>query len=377
MSNINIYSNKWELEGQFNTIDEVVEDWLVDEESVEEALDQLTLINNRYLVYEDDLGKKLHLISQVIEEELLDILGDSLDKEDDRLVKYQVELKQEVERSSQYKYDFDTVSRKYMTIVHEQEQLLTKVKELDEQLHVSTTNHQNALQTIDKLTKDNKKLTRELDSTSQLLQQVEAVLRGEPEHSSEVRKQQSRTIEPEPQKEESGLIRDESITDDMDLSNDLVESEEVDESYPIEDTGNNTKGKSKKVEGPKKVLKARVKWEQVLQNPSFPLLTDLKNKKFWHLSELSSKLSKPPRSIITESDLDFIVHKVFTKVGYKKEMPNPKLLNTQEATWIILATYYNSDTSLVGLERLAKSVGVLYDDWYANREIIFKTLKQG
>lgn len=379
MSNINIYSNKWELEGQFNTIDEVVEEWLVEEGEVEEALDQLTLINNRYIVYEDDLGKQLHLISQVIEDGLLDVLGDSLDKEDERLVKYQVELKQEVERSSQYKHDFDTVSRKYMTIVHEQEQLLTKVKELDEQLHVSTTNHQNALQTIDKLTKDNKKLTRELDSTGQILRQVEAVLRGEPEHSSEVRKQQSRPIEPEPQSEAGvdDLIRDGAITDDMDLSNNLVESEEVDESYPIEDTGNNTKGKSKKVEGTKKVLKARVKWDQVLQNPSFPLLTDLKNKKFWHLSELSSKLSKPPRSIITESDLDFIVHKVFTKVGYKKEMPNPKLLNTQEATWIILAAYYNSDKSLVGLERLTKSVEVLYDDWYTNREIIYKTLKQG
>ena len=58
-------------------------------------------------------------------------------------------------------------------------------------------------------------------------------------------------------------------------------------------------------------------------------------------------------------------------------MPNPKLLNAQEATWIILASYYNSDVSVVGLERLTTSVEVLYDDWYSNREVIAKTLKQG
>ena len=104
---------------------------------------------------------------------------------------------------------------------------------------------------------------------------------------------------------------------------------------------------------------------------------ELKQKKFWHVSELASKLSKPPRSIVTESDLDFIVHKVFKGLGYKKEMPNPKLLNAEEATWIILASYYNSDTTLVGLERLARSVEVLYDDWNTNHAVIKKTLKQG
>lgn len=371
VSKINIYSNKWELEGQFNTIDEVVEEWLVDEESVEEALDQLTIINNRYLVYEEELGKKLHLISRVIEDELLDVLGESLDKEDERLIYYQVELKQEVERANQYKHDFETVNRKYMTVVHEQEQLLRRAKELEEQLQVATTNHQNSLQLNEELTGTNRKLERELGIAEQLLTQVEAILRGEPVHSQDEDTAQTLTND----LDDTGLTKGGTITDGVNLNEDVVESEELDEEEELErsvEGSHNTRGGKVK-----KKVKARVKWEEVLKNPSFPLLSDLKQKKFWHLSELSSKLSKPPRSIVTESDLDFIVHKIFTKLGYKKDMPNPKLLNAQEATWIILASYYNSDASVVGLERLAKSVEMLYDDWYKNREVIVKTLKQG
>lgn len=371
VSKINIYSNKWELEGQFNTIDEVVEEWLVDEDSVEEALDQLTVINNRYLVYEDELGNQLHLISQVIEEELLDVLGESLDKEDERLIYYQVELKQEVERASQYKHDFETVNRKYMTVVHEQEQLLRQAKELEEQLQVATTNHQNALQLNEALTGTNRKLERDLGVAEQLLTQVEAILRGEPVHSQGVDTAQTITND----LDDKGLTKGGTLTDGVNLNVDVVESEELDEGEELDKSvggSHNTRGGKVK-----KKVKARVKWEQVLKNPSFPLISDLKQKKFWHLSELSSKLSKPPRSIVTESDLDFIIHKIFSKLGYKKDMPNPKLLNAQEATWIILASYYNSDVSVVGLERLATSVEVLYDDWYSNREVIAKTLKQG
>lgn len=371
VSKINIYSNKWELEGQFNTIDEVVEEWLVDEESVEEALDQLTIINNRYLVYEEELGKKIHLISRVIEDELLDVLGESLDKEDERLIYYQVELKQEVERANQYKHDFETVNRKYMTVVHEQEQLLRRAKELEEQLQVATTNHQNSLQLNEALTGTNRKLERELGIAEQLLTQVEAILRGEPVHSKGVDTAQTLTND----LDDTGLTKGGTITDGVNLNEDVVESEELDEEEELErsvEGSHNTRGGKVK-----KKVKARVKWEEVLKNPSFPLLSDLKQKKFWHLSELSSKLSKPPRSIVTESDLDFIIHKIFTKLGYKKDMPNPKLLNAQEATWIILASYYNSDASVVGLERLSKSVEMLYDDWYKNREVIVKTLKQG
>lgn len=371
VSKINIYSNKWEFEGQFNTIDEVVEDWLVEEGEVEEALDQLTIINNRYLVYEDELGKQIHLISQVIEEELLDILGESLDKEDERLIYYQVELKQEVERANQYKHDFETVNRKYMTVVHEQEQLLRQSKELEEQLQVATTNHQNAIQLNEELTGTNRKLERELGVSEQLLTQVEAILRGEPVHSQDVDTTKTLTDD----LDDSGLTKGGTLTDGVNLNVDVVESEELDEGEELDKSEGGSKGsRDGKV---KKRVKARVKWEQVLKNPSFPLLSDLKQKKFWHLSELSSKLSKPPRSIITESDLDFIIHKIFSKLGYKKDMPNPKLLNAQEATWIILASYYNSDASVVGLERLAISVEVLYDDWYSNREVIAKTLKQG
>ena len=364
MSHINSYSKKWELEGQFETAEEVAEEWMVDVGDVYDALDDLTLINNRYLVLEEELGIKLQAISTIIEEGLLDVLGDSLDKEDDRLIMYQVELKQEVERSRQYKHDFETVSRKYMTVEHEKDMLLKQGKDLEDQLQIATSNHQHALKQAEEYNKLATKVSQELAYTSDLLAQVEEILKGGQGDSVS---QQS-----------GGQTGVSTLTDGGSLEQTLLEEElkqELEEELEPEAPGNQ---RAKSVGGKsKKIVKARVKWEQVLSNPSFPLLTELKEKKFWHVSELASKLSKPPRSIITESDLDFIVHKVFSKLGYKKNMPNPKLLNAEEATWIILASYYNSDTTLVGLERLTKSVEVLYDDWNTNHALIKQTLKKG
>ena len=369
VSVINSYSSKWVLEGQFDTAEDIATEWMVEVSDVYDALDDLTLINNRYIIHQDELGEKIQAISAIIEEGLLDVLGDSLDKEDDRLITYQVELKQEVEKSRQYKHDYETISRKYMTVEHEKDLLLKQNKDLDEQLQVSRSNHQSALKQIDESNQLASRYQQEALYNQELLAQVESILTGEETSTQTPHPPETEIVESEIQANlEEELEYEQELTLDANQATSPEQRQSIDK---------NKKGVKAPSQSVKKVSKARVKWEQVLTNPSFPLITELKQKKFWHVSELASKLSKPPRSIVTESDLDFIVHNVFKGLGYKKEMPNPKLLNAEEATWIILASYYNSDTTLVGLERLAKSVEVLYDDWNTNHAVIKKTLKQG
>lgn len=371
VSVINSYSSKWVLEGQFDTAEDIATEWMVEVSDVYDALDDLTLINNRYIIHQDELGEKIQAISAIIEEGLLDVLGDSLDKEDDRLITYQVELKQEVEKSRQYKHDYETISRKYMTVEHEKDLLLKQNKDLDEQLQVSRSNHQSALKQIDESNQLASRYQQEALYTQELLAQVESILTGVETSTQTPHPPESDIVESEIQ---------ENLEEELELEYEqelALDANQATSPEQRQSKGKNKKGGQAPSQSVKKVSKARVKWEQVLTNPSFPLITELKQKKFWHVSELASKLSKPPRSIVTESDLDFIVHNVFKGLGYKKEMPNPKLLNAEEATWIILASYYNSDTTLVGLERLAKSVEVLYDDWNTNHAVIKKTLKQG
>lgn len=362
MSKINIYTSRWELERQVDSPTDIADEWMIELREVKHGLATLTPVNNRYLVYDAEVYKKLGQIRNLVETSVLDIVGESLDQEDDKLIQYQVQLKQEVERSTQYKYDLEEVSRKFVTLSHTHDELLKGYQESKEQVQVLTTDNQNKTGRLNGLIQDKARLSSQLQAVQTTLAQVTAVLKGEelPEELPDIPEDSGDKVEEVKEVKSPPTNNTRTLPLDKGVSKGVVDttSRQV-------------------VPGSKKVKTARVEWEKLLSSPDFPLINDLREKSFWHVMELSSKLSKPPRSITTDYDLDYIITHTFANLGYKKDKPNGKLLSPVEAVWVILATYYTTNDSMVGLEKLKNSVEVIYPSWKENKELITKLLKQG
>lgn len=350
MSKVYVYSLRWEHERTVDKPQVIADEWLVDVLEVERAMRTLKPINHRYIVEESELYKSVGRIVQAKEDDIIDELGDSLDKDDERTIQLQADLHTYQVQNQQARASLSDRDSQLKQLDSDYHKLKTDNRTLQEQVEAQTNQLSQQRTQITDLEGTVFASQRRVGELEGALKQLEQVLT-------------STTTTPPTITQPKSPKFAQTVVDGSEVSYKTggKTGEGISVSTAVEVT--------KQVKGSKGVAKGSVPWGKLLRAPNFPLRNDIRTKKVFHAQELSSKLSNSTVSI-TEADIDYIANTVFKGLGYIKEKPNSKLFTTQEAILIIVATYTKLEANLTGLAKLEYTIQYLFDDWYANIELI-------
>lgn len=328
MTKVYVYNQRWEFERKVDDPQLLADEWLLDVVEVERAMRTLKPIQHRYLIEETSLYNSIGRIVKSKEDEIIDELGDSLDKDDDNLIKLQADLHSYQAQNKQLRSNLSERDATLKTYEEGNRQLLKDNQVLQEQVQAQSDSIKEQSERIQNLEDDYSTVQRSAVKYKQALLNVKDILEG----SEQVKSNDTEPGIPE-------TIIEEGLTGQVKTSK--------------ASSHNQTHHKGS------------INWEQLLRAPNFPMRNDLKTKKIFHAQELSSKISTSTVTV-TEADLDYIATTVFKGLGYTKEKPNAKLFNTTEAVLIIVAAYTKIEGKLTGLAKLEYTIKYLYDDWYSN-----------
>lgn len=338
-----IYSRLWEYERSIQDLDTLAVEWFTTVDDIKLHIDTLKAINNRYILTDTTLNTKIQDIVKMQEDELLNDLGDSMEVDEDETLKLESDLNNYKKKVHELLLSVEQKDNMNQTLSNQVKNQTVQLDDIRSKLDKSHVKVNEYKEEVDSLQRSVKLYQDEIGLLHQTIRQVHQCLTGFSDYneSDGVKQESKLTQKPAPKKQT--LVSDAETVQPM-----------MDEAV-------------------KTAVKGGVNWVQLVKDPRFPYINDIKKREVWHSSDLAKKISTM-NVIITETDLEYIVQSVFKNLGYEKERRNPKIFTPVEVILIVTALHTKSEKGYVGLSKLEYAVKYLYKDWYAHRSEIKQAL---
>lgn len=344
-----IYSRLWEYERSIQDLDTLADEWFTTLDDIKLHIDTLKVINNRYILTDTTLNTKIQDIVKMQEDELLNDLGDSMEVDEDETLQLESELNNYKKKVHELLLSVDQKDKMNQTLSNQVKNQTVQLDDIRSKLDTSQVKVNEYKEEVDSLQRSVKLYQDEIGSLQKIIRQVYQSLTGISDYN-----------ESDGVKQESKLTQNTKLTQKPTPKKQTLVSD-AETVQPMMD------------EAVKTAVKGGVNWVQLVKDPRFPYINDIKKREVWHSSDLAKKISTM-NFIITETDLEYIVQSVFKNLGYEKERRNPKIFTPVEVILIVTALHTKSDKEYVGLSKLEYAVKYLYKDWYAHRSDIKQAL---